>query len=100
MLQRSQLQLLEVQQLTPGVPPFTLPTGKVLLLPPSRWFNWSLTMTLWCDKRVPDLEVSGRGDKDQRRHGARRLLQKSDNSSLEEGESEESKNCTVPGKTE
>lgn len=48
----------------------------------------------------PDLELSGRGDKDQRRHGGRRLLQKSDNSSLEEAESEESKNCTAPGKRE
>lgn len=51
-------------------------------------------------KPVPDLEVSRRGEEDQGRHGGRRLLEKSDNGSLEETESEESKNCTAPGKTE
>lgn len=55
------------------------------------WLKWSLNV-------CPDLEVSGHGDKEQRRHGGRRLLQKSDNSSLEEAESEESTNCTAPGK--
>ncbi|XP_029707240.1 sodium/potassium/calcium exchanger 3-like [Takifugu rubripes] len=43
-----------------------------------------------------DLEVSRRGEEDQGRHGGRRLLEKSDNGSLEEAESEESKNCTAP----
>lgn len=51
-------------------------------------------------KPVPDLEVSRRGKEDQGRHGGRRLLEKSDNDSLEEAESEESKNCTAPGTTE
>lgn len=37
---------------------------------------------------------------DQERWGGRRLLQEMDNSSLEELEFEEPKNCTAPGKKE
>lgn len=48
----------------------------------------------------PGFDVSSHSNEDQERWGGRRLLQEMDNSSLEEIESEESKNCTTPGKTE
>ncbi|TMS23502.1 Sodium/potassium/calcium exchanger 3 [Larimichthys crocea] len=41
-------------------------------------------------------DVSSHSNEDQERWGGRRLLQEMDNSSLEEIESEESKNCTTP----
>ncbi|XP_018527076.1 sodium/potassium/calcium exchanger 3 [Lates calcarifer] len=45
-------------------------------------------------------DISSQSVEDQERWGGRRLLQEMDNSSLEEIESEGSKNCTTPGKTE
>nr|XP_019939260.1 PREDICTED: sodium/potassium/calcium exchanger 3-like [Paralichthys olivaceus] len=41
-------------------------------------------------------DMSSQSSEDQERWGGRRLLQEMDNSSLEEIESEESKNCTAP----
>lgn len=45
-------------------------------------------------------DISSQSSEDQETWGGRRLLQEMDNSSLEEMESEESKNCTAPGKME
>lgn len=56
--------------------------------------------TFHCDKHVPGFDVSSHSSNDQERWGGRRLLQEMDNGSLEELESEGSKNCTAPGKTE
>ncbi|CAB1450744.1 unnamed protein product [Pleuronectes platessa] len=42
-------------------------------------------------------DISSQSSEDQERWGGRRLLQEMDNSSLEEIESEQSKNCTAPG---
>ncbi|KAK5866597.1 hypothetical protein PBY51_020776 [Eleginops maclovinus] len=45
-------------------------------------------------------QVSSHSGEAQEKRGGRRLLQEVDNSSLEEMESEGSRNCTAPGKRE
>ena len=52
----------------------------------------------FCDKQ--GFDISSQSIADRERWGGRRLLQEMDNSSLEDIESEESKNCTAPGKRE
>lgn len=74
---------------------------------PSRCFSCTetslesiLKVDFWLWQNLPGFDVSSHSTEDQERWGGRRLLQEMDNSSLEEMEREESKNCTAPGKTE